>query len=370
VSDLSLDVRVAMRDAFHKLLAKLSREEDVRHAMDTAPGYSARLWEQMSEIGITGLLVPARYGGIGAGPVELEMLMEEAGASLLCSPLLSSGVLSAVVLSSSSDEEIKARLLPDLASGKRIGALAFTGNRGLWTADDVEVAAAQTRDGWRLQGTSSYVLSAAQADFLLIFARRGSGCACFEVDPKDPQVVVEALPSWDATLRISKVICSGATGTPIAGADWRIAERALDFARIALVGEQAGGSRRIFDITIDHIKTRVQFGRAVGAFQAMKHMAADLLLEVESATSAARCAAQALTEHAPDAGALVSLATFTCKDVFVQVAASAIQMHGGIAFTWDHPAHLYLRRARADAQLFGTSASYRERYLAQLEQRI
>jgi alkylation response protein AidB-like acyl-CoA dehydrogenase len=151
-----------------------------------------------------------------------------------------------------------------------------------------------------------------------------------------------------------------------AGAAWTAVERALDMARVALAGEQAGGARRVLEMTVDYAKTRVQFGRPIGGFQAIKHMAADLLLESESATSAARHAAQALADGAPDAGAAISLAAFACADAFVTVAAAGIQMHGGIAFTWAHPAHLYLRRARAGAQLFGAPAFYRERYLRQL----
>jgi len=141
----------------------------------------------------------------------------------------------------------------------------------------------------------------------------------------------------------------------------------LDLARVALAGEQAGAARRVFDMTTEYIKTRVQFGRPVGGFQAIKHMAADLLLEVESATSVAQRAAQALAEESPQAQELINLAAFACADAFSQVAATSIQMHGGIAFTWEHPAHLYCRRARADAQLFGSPDFYRERYLSALE---
>jgi alkylation response protein AidB-like acyl-CoA dehydrogenase len=138
-------------------------------------------------------------------------------------------------------------------------------------------------------------------------------------------------------------------------------------AVIALAGEQVGGARRIFEMTVEYAKTRVQFGRPIGGFQAIKHMAADLLIEVESATSAAHHAAAALAERSLDTDVLISLAGFACADAFSQVAATSIQMFGGIAFTWDHPAHLYLRRARADAELFGSPNHFRERYLAALE---
>jgi alkylation response protein AidB-like acyl-CoA dehydrogenase len=143
-------------------------------------------------------------------------------------------------------------------------------------------------------------------------------------------------------------------------------QTALDWALVALAGEQAGGARRCLEFTVDYAKSRIQFGRAIGSFQAIKHMAADLLLESESAVSAARNAAAKLAEGGADARAWIALAAFACADAFSTTTATAIQMHGGIAFTWVHPAHLYLRRARADAQLFGAPAFHRERYLTEL----
>jgi alkylation response protein AidB-like acyl-CoA dehydrogenase len=140
----------------------------------------------------------------------------------------------------------------------------------------------------------------------------------------------------------------------------------MDLALVALAGEQAGGAQRVLDFTVEYAKTRIQFGRQIGSFQAIKHMAADLLLETESAISAARNAAAKLAQGSDKSGEAVSLAAFACADAFVKTAADGIQMHGGIAFTWEHPAHLYLKRARADAQLFGSPAYHRERYLEQL----
>jgi len=169
-------------------------------------------------------------------------------------------------------------------------------------------------------------------------------------------------------LRLAQVVFADAPGRRLNAkvAAWDAAKQALDLALIALAGEQAGGARRCLEFTVDYAKSRIQFGRAIGSFQAVKHMAADLLLESESATSAARNAAARLAEGADDADAAISLAAFACADAFTTVTATSIQMHGGIAFTWVHPAHLYLRRARADAQLFGPPPVWRERYLQQL----
>jgi alkylation response protein AidB-like acyl-CoA dehydrogenase len=201
-----------------------------------------------------------------------------------------------------------------------------------------------------------------------VVAKTETGVATFEVAPNAAGVARTPMESFDRTQRFSRLEFHDVTAPPIAGAGAQAVETMLDVARVALAGEQAGGARHVFDFTVEYIKMRVQFGRPVGGFQAIKHMAADLLLEVESATSAARHAAQALAEASPETSALVSLAGFACADAYAQIAATAIQMHGGIGFTWEHPCHLYLRRARADAQLLGSSSFYRERYVAALEQ--
>jgi alkylation response protein AidB-like acyl-CoA dehydrogenase len=365
MTTITAEERAAIRDGFARLLAEQCSEADVRRIMATESGHDPAQWRAIAEMGITALLVPAEHGGIGGGALEIETVMEEVGAALLAGPLLSSAVLTAGLVARSDDEEAKARLLPAIASGERIGTVALTGDAGTWDAGGVSVSARAEGNGWVLDGVASFVTSANVADLLLVIARTPDGLACFEVAPES--VRIDPLETWDRTLRVSRILFENASASRLAGIDETALEDMLDVARVALAGEQAGAARKIFDMTVDYLKTRVQFGRPIGGFQAMKHMAADLLLEVESATSAARAAAQAIDADAPDREALVSLAAFACADVFAQVAAAAIQMHGGIAFTWEHPAHLYLRRARADAQLFGQSDAYRERFVAAME---
>lgn len=364
---ITADERAAIRESFARLLTDQCSEEDVRRTMETDAGYDPALWQAMADMGILGLIVAPEHGGIGAGPVEIEMVMEEAGARLLAGPLLSSAVLAAGLISASDDADAKARLLPAIASGERKATVAFTGDQGCWTAEGVAVEARGEGDAVRLYGAASFVTAAHVADILLVVASTTGGLAVFEVDAKASGVGIERLESWDRTQRLARIGFDGVPARPLEGAGEAAIEQALDLARVALAGEQAGAARRIFDITVEYLKTRVQFGRPIGGFQAIKHMAADLLIEVESATSAARAAAQAIEDDAPDRQVLVNLAAFACADAFSEVAATAIQMHGGIAFTWEHPAHLYLRRARADAQLFGSSDLYRERYVAALE---
>jgi len=366
-SNLSPEERSAIRDSFARLLAERGTEADVRRVMDSEQGYDAELWSAIGELGLAGLVTPVEYGGAGGGPEDIEALMEEAGAALLCAPLLSSAVLAAGILANSTDQAAKARLLPQIAAGERIATVALTGEKGLWTADDVGVSAGRAGEAWRLDGVASYVTHGAQADILLVVARADGQLATFEVDPRGSGVTVTPLVTLDWTQPMAKIAFAGAAAKPIQGAGAEALEKTLDLARVALAGEQAGAARRVFDYTIDYLKTRVQFGRPIGGFQALKHMAADLLIEVESATSAARQAAAALARGSANAPVLVNLAAFACADAYSEVAATSVQMHGGIAFTWAHPAHLYLRRARADARLLGASDLYRDRYLSALE---
>jgi alkylation response protein AidB-like acyl-CoA dehydrogenase len=356
----------ALRESVGGLLAARGTEADVRAAMETPAGYDPALWRQLADLGIAGLIVPAAYGGSGAGPVELEAVLEETGAALLCSPLLGSSVLAAAVLIESGDRAAQAALLPPIADGSGIVAAAITGTAGQWAAGGVEVTARESGGGWALDGVADYVIGGQNAGTLLVAAREAAGLTWFVVAPGE--AVITPLPTFDHTLRLARVQLSGAAGAPLGerGGGWAVAERALNLARVALAGEQAGGARRSLDLTVAYAKARLQFGRPIGSFQAIKHMAADLLLEAESAISAARHAARELARDPAGAELAIDLAAFACADAFTTVTAASVQMHGGIAFTWEHPAHLYLRRARADAQLLGTPSFYRERYLQQL----
>jgi alkylation response protein AidB-like acyl-CoA dehydrogenase len=367
LATITAEDRTALTDSLKRLLADHASETDVRRTMETASGYDPALWRQLAEMGVVGLVIDEAFGGVGAGPVELERVMEEAGAALLCSPLVSSGVLAAGLLQALGDEDAKTRLLPGIADGARIATAALTGRKGGWTPETIEVDATPVGSGWTLSGVASFVTHGQIANVLLVAARMADGIAIFEVDPTAREVAIKALPTFDHTLRLAEISFDAAPAHRLKSDDaWAAVEQALDLARIALCGEEAGGARRALEMTVDYAKVRAQFGRLIGSFQAIKHMAADLLLESESAISAARHAARALADGAADAPAALALASFACADAFSTVTATAIQMHGGIAFTWAHPAHLYLRRARADAQLFGGSAFHRERYLQRL----
>jgi|TARA_B100000315_G_scaffold256029_1_gene300988 alkylation response protein AidB-like acyl-CoA dehydrogenase len=360
--------RNELQNAVARLLSDRSSESDVRKTMETESGFDAALWQLLAEMGIVGLLIDEQYGGSGAGAMEIERVMEEVGAALLCSPLLASAVLAASVLGACGDEEAKRRLLPDMAKGSSIATLALTGEKGTWTPDGVAVRAERSGADWTLSGKASFVMHGQNADVVLVVANTDQGTALFQVEPSELGGAIQPLPAFDHTLRLAQIEFEAAEAQLIGadGSGWMAVEQALNMTRAALAGEQAGGARKVLDMTVEYAKNRVQFGRAIGSFQAIKHMAADLLLESESATSAARHAAMSLATAADDSDTAISLAGFACADAFSAVTAASIQMHGGIGFTWDHPAHLYLRRARADAQLFGTPMYYRERYVQHL----
>ena len=367
MNTLSGEERAALRDSVHRLLQDQSSEAAVRAVMETDSGYDPAVWQSLAEMGVIGLTIDESHGGSGVGPMELEAVMEEAGAALLCAPLLAS-VVSARLLQALGDQAANDRLLPAIAAGETIVSAVLTGDAGTWTEAGLEVSAEQNDGQWQLSGKGNYVLHGQNADLLIVIARTADGLGAFLADAGTTGLAVEALPTFDHTQRLASVAFNQVTATPLAasGSVWAAVQAALDLGLVALAGEQAGGAQKVLDFTVEYAKTRIQFGRQIGSFQAIKHMAADLLLETESAISAARNAAEKLADSAENTDEAISLAAFACADAYVKTAADGIQMHGGIAFTWEHPAHLYLKRARADAQLLGSPAYHRERYLQAL----
>ncbi|MEH3138737.1 MAG: acyl-CoA/acyl-ACP dehydrogenase [Mycobacterium kyogaense] len=346
------------------LLADACTEADVRRAMDSEDGFDRHLWGRLADQGVLGMLVGSEHGGLGFGAAELEAVAEETGAALLPAPFISSAVLAVALVNAAGTDEDKARLLPSLADGTTIATVAVTGSAGSWTTDgvDVRVSTGVDSDG-TLTGSAHYVTWGHVADVVLVAARTADGIGVFEVETAAPGFECRAATVFDPTVRLSTITLAGTPARRLGTAGWDAVSTALDLAVIASAGEQVGGARRVFDMTVDYLKTRIQFGRQIGSFQALKHMAADLLIEVENATSAARHAAAEHAESGENASGAIALAGFTCAEAFHTVALDAIQMHGGIAFTWEHPAHLYLRRARTGLHLFGGTRLHRERYL-------
>jgi alkylation response protein AidB-like acyl-CoA dehydrogenase len=350
-----------LTEAVADLMAKRSPEAEVRRLMATDTGYDPAVWAELAAMGLLGLAIPERFGGSGAGAVEVGLVMEAMGRALLCAPYLSTAVLTTQLLLALGDAKEQADVLPRIAAGELITTVAFAEAGSARPPREPNTTARAAGFEWRLWGAKSYVLDATIAQRIYVLA----GTAVFAVEPDAPGVEISALSTVDQTRKQGRLVL---TDTParLVGAleDGAAAlDRALEHTSVALLGEQAGATLHAMRMSADYAKTRFQFGRAIGSFQAIKHMCADMLLDAESALSAARHVAAAFDADDPGRLLDLALAQAYCSEAFVTVAANTIQVHGGIGFTWEHPAHLYLRRARTDAELFGDPAWHRERYI-------
>jgi alkylation response protein AidB-like acyl-CoA dehydrogenase len=363
------DEQRALRGAVADLMARRSAEAQVRALTATDTGFDPAVWRELAAMGLTGLLIGEEYGGAGAGPVEMGIAMEEMGAALLVSPFLSTAVLVPSLLVEAGDAAECAAVLPRIAAGDLIASVAFAEDGSARLPSTIATSAGAIGHAWHVTGYKHFVLDGQSANLFYVLAGTDAGPAVFAVDPGAPGMDVTPLTTLDPTRKQCRLqfVDTPARLVGRLGAGVEVFSAALDRSAVALLSEQAGGARRAVEMATDYAKTRYQFGRAIGSFQAVKHMCADMLLEAESAVSAARFVAGSFAGQAPSRIADLALAQAYCSDAFVFVAATNIQVHGGIGFTWEHPAHLYLRRARSDAQLLGSPSWHRERYLRQIE---
>jgi alkylation response protein AidB-like acyl-CoA dehydrogenase len=353
------DLRVMVRD----YLAAHSAETEVRRLMETADGFDPAVWTQLGEeLGILGLAIPEEYGGAGAGFAEVGVVLEEAGRALLCAPFLSSAVLAATTLVHSGDQAAKKDYLPGLASGELRGTLALAEDSGRWDAAGITATASRRGDGWTLDGHKNYVLDAGTAGLILVAARTGAGISLFAVEAGAPGLITSELSTMDLTRRQGRLELAAVPARLLGteGGAWPALSRALDLAAAGLAAEQAGGAGRVLEMAVEYAKTRYQFGRAIGSFQAIKHKCADMLVAVETARSAAYYGLWTADDAADELPVAASMAKAYCSDAYLRCAQENIQLHGGIGFTWEHPAHLYFRRAKSSQLLFGSPAYHRE----------
>ncbi|WP_412741084.1 acyl-CoA dehydrogenase family protein [Krasilnikovia sp. MM14-A1259] len=340
--------RQALRDAVRGLLSGYS----TRDATDTPAGFDPALWTRLCrEIGVAGLAVPPEYGGSGATLRESCVVLEELGRTLTPGPMLGCAVLATQTLLRSGDSDACARLLPDLCGGARIATLAWAGD-----PDDVPCTASAAG---RLTGEVSHILDLASADILLVPARTGDTTILYEVAGDAPGVARHEASLLDPTRRLGVLRLTDAPARRIGGSADLAGMR--DLACVALSADQIGAASHALAATIRYVQIRVQFGRPIGSFQALQHRLAGAHVRMEAARSASYAAADALVAGAPDAPALAAVAKIYCSEALQAIAGEMVQMHGGIAITWEHDAHLYLRRAYASAQLFGSPAHHLER---------
>jgi alkylation response protein AidB-like acyl-CoA dehydrogenase len=355
-----------LRKTVRAFLEAKSSEEAVREQMETDNGFDDAVWAQMGEqMGLQGLAIPEEFGGSGYGYVELGIVLEEMGRSLLCAPFFSTVVLAANALILSGDDAAKQAHLPGIAAGTTKATVAFTEPNGKWDESGIEAIA--DADG-KITGTKSFVLDGNTADLIIVAAKTAAGTSLFAVAGDAAGLTKTALSTMDQTRKQAKLDLDGVQGTLIGtdGGGWDILQGMLDLAAVGLAAEQVGGAQMVLDMAVEYAKVRVQFGRPIGSFQAIKHKCADMLLEVESAKSAAYYGMWCAAEMNDELASTASLAKAYCSEAYFHAAAENIQIHGGIGFTWEHPAHLYFKRAKSSELLFGDPTFHRE----QLAQRI
>jgi alkylation response protein AidB-like acyl-CoA dehydrogenase len=351
------------RKNVRRFLEEKSSAADVRRLMETDEGYDPAVWQQMAvQLGLQGLALPEEYGGSGYGFIEEIAVLEEMGKALLCAPYFSSVVLAGTALVQSGDEAAKRDLLPGIADGSTTATLAWVENPTEWGTGSLSATAKRFGDGYTIDGTKTLALDGHTASLILVVAQADGGPSLFAVDVSASGLTRRKLETLDMTRKVAALEFAGTPARLIAdeGLAVGILERTLRLAAVALAAEQVGAAQKCLDMSVEYAKLRVQFGRPIGSFQAIKHKCADMLLEVESARSAAYYAAWAAAAGSDELPLLASLAKAYCSDAFANVATENIQIHGGIGFTWEHDAHLYYRRAKSTEQFLGSPSEHRD----------
>jgi alkylation response protein AidB-like acyl-CoA dehydrogenase len=342
------DEQEQLRRGARRFLDAQAGSARVRTVAASDTGWDLDAWRRIaSELGWPALVVPEAHGGAGLGAVELVAILEETGRVLLPSPFFATCALATSALLASGDEAAKQTYLPKIAEGQLTATLAWPGT------------AAVGRDG-TLFGRLAQVVDGHAAELLVV---AGDDASLYLVPYDAPGLTRRALPTLDRTRRLAELTLANVAATRLGapGAAPAILAATLDLANVALAAEQLGGAQRCLEMAVDYAKTRVQFGRAIGSFQAIKHKCADLFVAVESARSAVYWAADAAAQRSPDLPLAAATARATASEAFYKCAAENIQIHGGIGFTWEHDAHLFFRRARAGLTFLGDVAAQRER---------
>jgi len=358
----------AFRDSLRRFMEDKSPTTEVRRLMETESGRDDAVWRQMSDdLGLPAIQIPEAYGGLGFGFVELGIVMEEMGRALLCAPYFASTVLAANAILNAGTEDQKRAVLPPIAAGETIATLAFTEDNGRWDAGGVDLTATADGGSYRLDGVKSFVIDGQSAELIVVLARQpgssgAEGLSFFTVRATAAGLERRPLKTMDPTRKQARLTFSSVEAELLgeAGAAAAPLAKTLDQAAVCLANEMVGGAGRLRESAVDYARLRIQFGRAIGSFQTLKHKAADMLLDVELAKSAAYYAAAAAAEGDDDLPALASLAKAGAAEAYLQTAIHTIQIHGGIGFTWDNDTHLWFKRAKSSEILLGDPSYHRE----------
>ena len=357
-----------LRRSAREFLAKECSPKVVRRIMETEDGYDAALWKKIADLGWTALGIPEQYGGVGTF-LDLVVVLEEAGRALLPGPFFSTMGLAVPVLLEAGTEAQKKEALGAIAAGSARATLAFTEPTGRWDADSVALKATQSGGGWRLDGVKTFVPDAHVADYTVVAARsRGEGeegLTLFLIKGRAKGMTVTPLETMDMTRRWTEIRFDGVQldADSVMGAPdkaWPALKRALEWATAGLCAEMVGGVQKVLETSTEYAKTRQQFGKPIGIYQAVSHKIADMLVLSESGRSATYYAAWAVDADAPDRSLAASMAKAYVSDAYRKVAGDGIQVHGGIGFTWEHDMHLYFKRAKSSEVTLGDATYHRE----------
>jgi alkylation response protein AidB-like acyl-CoA dehydrogenase len=340
-----------LKDTARKFFSGECPVAEVRRVMETDAAYNADLWLKLAGQGFTGIICPEDCGGMGLGKIELILLMEEAGYALLPGPFFSTVALAGAAIDAVASPAQKKKYLARIASGNARSTVAMLEEGASWDLAELKLAAA----GDKLTGTKLFVTDAAVADFIVVGAQNG----VFIVDAKAPGLRIEPMKGMDHTRKTYSVQFSSTPAERLGSTDGLT--KALALATTALAAEMVGGMQRSLEITVAYAKTRKQFGKPIGIYQAVQHQCADMYLATESSRSAVYYAAWALEEDTADAGTSVSIAKMYASDAARNVGNHGIQVHGGMGFTWENDLHLYYRRAKASETMLGDAGFHRER---------
>ncbi|QTI70947.1 acyl-CoA dehydrogenase family protein [Gordonia polyisoprenivorans] len=367
-----------LRESVREVCARHAGTEEARRLLDGGTQESAmpQLWNGLvTELGVGGLLVPERFGGVDAGWAALRVVLEELGRGLAAAPFVPSNVLAATLLLSVGDDDAREAFLPGIAEGTTVATVAV-GEAGSgwddWTRPEApagaSVTAAAGPDGWTVSGRKRSVSFGATANLFLVTAATAEGPGIFTIERDANGLTTTALDTLDGTRPVADVAFADTPARMIAlgGPAGDAVRRTLDLGGLAIAAEDVGAMRACLEMSVEYAKLRTQFDRPIGSFQAVKHKLADMLVRVELAEAAVEEAALAVDSDAADAAAGAVVAHACAAESFRLVAAETIQTHGGVGFTWEHAAHLYFRRAKASALVFGGATRYRERLLARL----
>jgi alkylation response protein AidB-like acyl-CoA dehydrogenase len=356
--DFSPD-QYTLRDEARRFLEQQCPTSHVREFIDDPAGWSRDLWKQMADLGWMSLPFPEEVGGLGQSFLDLVLLLGELGAAVAPVPFLSSiGMAGQVILRHGSESQ-RERYLPGIASGERIATVGVAERAGSYDSAGISTRASADGHAWRLTGEKRYVLDAPAADLFVVAARGPDGVRWFVVEEG---ATVTTQRAYDLSRSIGAVALDGVRADPLEAEGL---EPGLRTCVAALCAEMVGTAGRILDLSVSYAKEREQFGRPIGSFQAIKHKCAEMLTDLESSRSAAFYACWAAATDAPDADLAVAVAKSYCSDALARLGGEGVQVHGGIAFTWEHDMHLYLKRIKSAEALFGDAAFHRER-IAQL----